>query len=116
MLGILNDHFERVVGAIAEHGGEVLKFMGDSVLAIFPVDADRGPEPAVEAALGAARDAIARVEAGNVARRAKELPEIRFGIGLHHVTVVYGNIGAQDRLDFTVIGPAVNQAARPGIG
>lgn len=112
MLGILNDHFERVVGAIAENGGEVLKFMGDSVLAIFPVDPDLGPQPAVGAALSAARDATRRITEGNAARRAKGLAEIGFGIALHHGNVVYGNIGAPDRLDFTVIGPAVNQAAR----
>ena len=65
MLGILNDHFERVVGAIADHGGEVLKFMGDSVLAIFPVDSELGPQPAAAAALAAARDAASRIEEGN---------------------------------------------------
>ena len=112
MLGILNDHFERVVGAISDHGGEVLKFMGDSVLAIFPVDPDRGAQPAVDAALAAARDATKRIDAGNAARREKGLAEIGFGIALHHGNVVYGNIGAPDRLDFTVIGPAVNQTAR----
>ena len=112
MLGILNDHFERVVGAIADHGGEVLKFMGDSVLAIFPVDAEHGPQPAVTAALAAVRDATKRIAEGNAARREKGLAEIGFGIALHHGNVVYGNIGAPDRLDFTVIGPAVNQTAR----
>lgn len=112
MLGILNDHFERVVGAIADQGGEVLKFMGDSVLAIFPVDAARGPQPAVDAAINAARDATSRIGDGNAVRREKGLPEIGFGIALHHGNVVYGNIGAPDRLDFTVIGPAVNQTAR----
>lgn len=112
MLGILNDHFERVVGAIADHGGEVLKFMGDSVLAIFPVDSERGPQSAAAAALAAARDATGRIEAGNAARKEKGLTEIGFGIALHHGNVVYGNIGAPDRLDFTVIGPAVNQTAR----
>ncbi|MEP4888012.1 MAG: adenylate/guanylate cyclase domain-containing protein [Alphaproteobacteria bacterium] len=114
MLGILNDHFERVVGAIDDHGGEVLKFMGDSVLAIFPVSADQGPGPAVDAALAAAREATDRIAAGNAARREKGLPEIGFGIALHHGNVVYGNIGAPDRLDFTVVGPAVNQTARIG--
>ena len=112
MLGILNDHFERVVGAIADHGGEVLKFMGDSVLAIFPVDPGLGPQPAVDAAIKAVRDATTRIEKGNAARREKGLVEIGFGIALHHGNVVYGNIGAPDRLDFTVIGPAVNQTAR----
>ena len=112
MLGILNDHFERVVGAIADHGGEVLKFMGDSVLAIFPVDSELGPQPAAAAALAAARDATNRIAEGNAARKEKGLTEIGFGIALHHGNVVYGNIGAPDRLDFTVIGPAVNQTAR----
>jgi adenylate cyclase len=112
MLGILNDHFERVVGAIADQGGEVLKFMSDSVLAIFPVDSELGPQAAVTVALAAARDATKRTGEGNAARKEKGLTEIGCGIALHHGNVVYGNIGGTDRLDLTVIGPAVNQTAR----
>jgi len=112
ILGILNDHFERVVGAIEDHGGEVLKFMGDSVLAIFPIAKPEDETRAAEAAIDAARDAVARVEAGNSERRETGLREIGFGVALHLGDVVYGNIGGSSRLDFTVIGPAVNHTAR----
>lgn len=112
VLGILNDHFERVVGAISRHGGEVLKFMGDSVLAIFPIAAFNNPGAAADAALAAARETRESIAAGNQLRREKNLIEVGYGIALNLGEVVYGNIGAPDRLDFTVIGPAVNQTAR----
>ena len=112
VLGILNDHFERVVGAIKQHEGEVLKFMGDSVLAIFPIANFQSPGKAADAALAAARDTRRSIAAGNATRREKRLAEIDYGIALNLGEVVYGNIGAPDRLDFTVIGPAVNQTAR----
>lgn len=112
ILGILNDHFDRVVGAVEDHGGEVLKFMGDSVLAIFPIANRADGSRAAGAALDAARDAVARVEAGNSERRETGLREIGFGVALHLGDVVYGNIGGSSRLDFTVIGPAVNHTAR----
>ena len=112
LLGILNDHFERVVGAIEKHDGEVLKFIGDSVLAIFPIDQYGGAMGAAEAAVGAARDAVRQLEDRNIERREKKLQALGYGIALHMGEVVYGNIGAPNRLDFTVIGPAVNHAAR----
>ncbi len=112
LLGILNDHFERVVGAIEAQGGEVLKFIGDSVLAIFPIDQYGSAKGAAEAAVGAARDAVRSLEDRNSERRDKNLPALGYGIALHMGEVVYGNIGAPDRLDFTVIGPAVNHTAR----
>ena len=112
LLGILNDHFERVVGAIEKHDGEVLKFIGDSVLAIFPIDQYSGATGAAEAAVGAARDAVLKLEERNTERRKKNLPAVGYGIALHMGEVVYGNIGAPNRLDFTVIGPAVNHTAR----
>lgn len=112
LLGILNDHFERVVAAIEAQGGEVLKFMGDSVLAIFPFERLGGSTGAANAAIAAARDAWARVEERNAERREKGLAGIDFGVALHMGEVVYGNIGAPNRLDFTVIGPAVNHTAR----
>lgn len=112
VLGILNDHFERLSGAIAAHGGEVLKFMGDSLLAIFPVDTLGGVKAATAAAIAAARDARASMHERNSEREAHHLQPVRFGIGLHCGEVLYGNIGAPDRLDFTVIGPAVNHTAR----
>lgn len=112
LLGILNDHFERVVGAIERHDGEVLKFIGDSVLAIFPNEQYGGAMGAAEAAVGAARDAVLQMDERNAERLGKNLPAIGYGIALHMGEVVYGNIGAPNRLDFTVIGPAVNHTAR----
>ncbi len=112
VLGILNDHFERIVSAVTSHRGEVLKFMGDSVLAIFPITSFENPEDAVDAALASARLARNKIADGNQERLAKGLRAIDYGIALHLGEVVYGNIGGQERLDFTVIGPAVNQTSR----
>ncbi|NKB49228.1 MAG: adenylate/guanylate cyclase domain-containing protein [Alphaproteobacteria bacterium] len=112
LLGILNDHFERIVGAIEKYDGEVLKFIGDSVLAIFPIDQYGDAMGAAEAAVGAAREAVRRLEERNVERQEKNIPALGYGIALHMGEVVYGNIGAPNRLDFTVIGPAVNHTAR----
>lgn len=112
LLGILNDHFERIVGAIEAHDGEVLKFVGDSVLAIFPIDHYGSPTGAAEAAVGAAREAVRQLEERNKERQEKNLRSLGYGIALHMGEVVYGNIGAPHRLDFTVIGPAVNHTAR----
>jgi adenylate cyclase len=103
VLETLNRYFDCQVPAIAAHGGEVLKYIGDGLLAIFPVtgevDADRACAEALAAA-HAARAEIARAEG------------LRFGLALHFGDVLYGNVGSGDRLDFTCIGPAVNLAAR----
>lgn len=112
-LGVLNQFFDSVAGAVIEHGGEVLKFIGDAVLAIFPIDDPATPCPEASArALEAARDAEARIKALNAERTAGGEPALAFGIGLHRGTLTYGNIGTARRLDFTVIGQAVNEAAR----
>jgi len=103
---ILDRFFESVAGPIAPHGGEVLKFIGDAVLAIFPVQAD-GAGAACERALAAAHAAVAGVRAQNRTGTAVDL-----GIGLHVGEVMYGNIGAPNRLDFTVIGAVVNEVCR----
>ena len=109
LLELLNSYFDCVVGAVHAHSGEVLKFIGDAVLAIFRVtDNDRAA--ACQAALRAAHEAFARAAAANVARAGHQ--PIDFGMSIHIGDVVYGNIGAIDRLDFTVIGPAVNLASR----
>ncbi len=112
LLRLLDDHFEHVADAVSANGGDVLKFVGDGLLAIFPIDSKQTAAAAANAAFAAARDALARTEACNKDRSAKNEPLIRFGIGLHRGVVSYGNIGAPDRLDFTVIGPAVNLVAR----
>ena len=105
-LKLLNEFFESVLGPVLERRGEVLRFIGDAALAIFPVGDDAGA--ACRQAVDAAREAIARMQAANVGRaRALE-----FGIGLHLGDVLYGNIGTPSRIEFTVIGAAANEAAR----
>jgi adenylate cyclase len=107
LLALLNRYFDCQTAAIARHGGEVLKFIGDGLLAIFPV---AGSETEVcAAALAAAKEASTAV-AAIAATPAGE--GVRFGLALHLGEVEYGNIGGERRLDFTCIGPAVNLAAR----
>lgn len=88
----------------------MLKFIGDAMLAIFPVEA--GPAAACQAAFAAARQGIAAMDDLNASRRAGGDSELEYGIALHIGDVMYGNIGTARRLDFTVIGPAVNYASR----
>lgn len=107
-LEILNRFFECTAGAAIDWNGEVLKFIGDAVLAIFPVLAD-GLAPGQ--ALQAAREALARIRRAN-AERAAGAPELAAALALHLGEVNYGNVGVEGRLDFTVTGPAVNQVAR----
>ena len=110
-IGLLNAHFERLVGPIKAFRGEVLKFIGDGLLAIFPIeDGDAGR--AAQAALNAVRAARAGMAALAGERKAAGEPAPDFGVALTIGDVVYGNIGAPDRLDFTVIGPTVNAASR----
>jgi len=108
----LNEYFSAMARPIAQHGGEILKFIGDAILAIFPVEPDRPRDAACAAALEAAAAGNAELAALNGRRVARGLPELRHGIGLHVGEVMYGNIGADRRLDFTVIGQAVNLASR----
>ncbi|VAW14081.1 Adenylate cyclase / Guanylate cyclase [hydrothermal vent metagenome] len=113
MVAHLNAFFAIVTDVIEEHGGEVLKFIGDSVLAIFPCQSieEVGCMSSHQAEM-AARDAIDRAAKYNVTAEAAGRLRIDFGIALHIGEVFYGNVGGQSRLDFTVIGPAVNLAAR----
>jgi adenylate cyclase len=109
VLEILNAVFEVTVGAIQEQGGQVLKFMGDGLLATFSSPLDEMACSAAEAAAIAAQTALSKLaEARGI--ESKITPGL--GVGLHLGEVVYGNIGAPGRLDFTVIGAAVNLAAR----
>jgi adenylate cyclase len=111
LIHLLDSYFDIVAGAIGEQGGEVLKFVGDGVLATFP--AAEGEERRVAAAALAAAEAILeRLARENEARAAGGQALIRIGIGLHIGEVFYGNVGATDRLDFTAIGPAVNLVCR----
>lgn len=114
LLELLNAYFETMVGAFHAHGAEVLKFMGDAVLAIFRIDADSPVEERCAAAARTVREALSASLRDNAERRRKGLPTYEFGAALHVGDVMYGNIGASDRLDFTVIGPAVNLASRIG--
>ncbi|MFP2933526.1 adenylate/guanylate cyclase domain-containing protein [Pyxidicoccus sp. 3LG] len=114
LLELLNAYFETMVGAFHAHGAEVLKFMGDAVLAIFRIDADSPVEERCAAAARTVHEAVAASLRDNAERRRKGLPGYEFGAALHVGDVMYGNIGASDRLDFTVIGPAVNLASRIG--
>jgi adenylate cyclase len=110
MIAVLDAWFDRVAGAVHAFGGEVLKFMGDGVLAIFPVTG--APAEACEAALRAVVAARAGMAYLDATRRTQGLPPLPFGAALHIGEILWGNIGAVDRLDFTAIGPAVNLVSR----
>jgi len=117
MIALLNAYFERMAGAVLAQGGEVLKFIGDGLLAVFPVDPEDGGRSAARAALAAAEEAVAGL-AGLNAEPPPPLDAIpgwrplRSGIALHLGEVFFGNIGAPERLDFTAIGGVVNEASR----
>ena len=111
VIAALNAWFDRVAGAVHAFGGEVLKFIGDGILAIFPV-AGGGPRAACDAALRAAAAAQAGMAHLDQERRGQGLPPLPFGLALHLGEMFWGNIGAADRLDFTAIGPAVNLVSR----
>ena len=102
--------FDRVAGAVHAFGGEVLKFIGDGVLAMFPVTG--APAGACEAALRAVVTARAGMAHLDAAPQARGLPPLSFGAALHLGEILWGNIGAADRLDFIAIGPAVNLVSR----
>src|SRR5262245_8456599 len=110
LIETLNQYFGPMCDAVETAGGEVLKFIGDAMLAIFPVTEE--PTPACRQALAAAGAAQAALTTANRERAAADLPPINYGIALHVGEVMYGNIGGDTRLDFTVIGPAVNLTAR----
>jgi adenylate cyclase len=110
LIDLLNSYFGPMCDAVAEQGGEILKFIGDAMLAIFPIGADTAATCA--AALVAAERAQAALIEKNLRRKAAGLPRIAYGLALHLGDVLYGNIGSDTRLDFTVIGPAVNLTAR----
>lgn len=113
VVGWLNEHFDALGEPIAAQGGEILKFMGDGLLAVFPVDGtEQHPCPACDRALAAAEDSIRRTQALNERRQADGQPRLEVDIALHFGDVVYGNVGTARRLDFTVIGRAVNEASR----
>jgi adenylate cyclase len=111
LIGLLDDCFDCMVRPVVARGGEVLKFLGDGLLAIFRIE-DRPRAETCAAALAAAREALALMADMAETRRARSLPTPDLDIALHVGHVNYGNVGADARLDFTVIGPAVNEASR----
>ena len=109
IIPLLNDYAEAVITAIHEAGGDVLKLIGDGTLALFRAD---DPSDACRRALRAEELMRERVKELNEKRRAEERPITSVYVGLHIGEVFYGNIGSVDRLDFTVVGPAVNETSR----
>lgn len=117
VLTLLNEYFERFAGAVIDHGGEVLKFIGDGLLAVFPIAQGGGERAAARAAVAAAKKAIEDIgllnhEPPAALHRIEGWQPLRSGIALHLGEVFFGNVGAPERLDFTVIGRAVNEVSR----
>jgi adenylate cyclase len=113
LIDLLNRYFDCQIPPILDHGAEVLKFMGDGLLAIFPIADDNADAHDVcSRTLVAARHARANVAALSQSIATENFDGLRFGLALHIGEVLYGNIGGGNRLDFTCIGPAVNLAAR----
>ena len=111
VIAALNAWFDRIAGAVHVFGGEVLKFIGEGMLAIFPV-IEESPRSACDNAVRAVSAARSGMHHLDEERRRKELPPLPFGAALHLGEMLWGNIGAADRLDFTAIGAAVNLASR----
>ena len=105
-LALANRYFEVIAEAVEANGGEILKFIGDGVLAVFATDDGLDADAVCESALAAARQAL------RSAQDADPPLDVRFGMGMHFGEVLYGNIGSKTRIDFTVLGQAVNIAAR----
>lgn len=116
----LNRFFDGMAGAVVDNGGEILRFIGDAVLAIFPIEGDgkcsrdsrAEASLACDRAVTAAKAAMAAIDETNVSQSSNGEPKIEFGIGIHIGDLTYGNIGIPERLEFTVIGAAANEAAR----
>ena len=111
LVSVLNDYLECLAGPVHNHGGQILKFLGDGFLATFELDGE-SREDICRTALAAARTSCAAVDRLNHEREEAGKPVLGFGLALHVGEVLYGNIGANDRLDFTVVGPAVNEVSR----
>jgi adenylate cyclase len=108
VIDLLNGYFDAMSEPIARHGGEILKFIGDGLLAIFPLDQPHACANLLRAVSEARQAMVALNERNSETGRAP----LNYGIGVHVGDVMYGNIGSRTRLDFTVIGPAVNMASR----
>jgi len=114
VIDLLNEFFETVASPLTAAGGEILKFIGDAMLVVIPVEGDDagGLHRACDAALAAAEGAVSALSSLNTRRSEIGKRKLAAGIALHVGDVLYGNIGTSDRLDFTVIGPAVNLVSR----
>jgi adenylate cyclase len=108
VIDLLNGYFDAMSEPVARHGGEILKFMGDGLLAIFPLSQPSACANLLHAVTEARQAMVALNEKNSETGRAP----LNYGIGVHVGDVMYGNIGSRTRLDFTVIGPAVNLASR----
>ncbi|HZR85754.1 MAG TPA: adenylate/guanylate cyclase domain-containing protein [Bradyrhizobium sp.] len=108
VIELLNGYFDAISEPVVRHGGEILKFMGDGLLAIFPLSEPKACANLLHA-LTEAREAMAAL---NESHRDNGRAPLNYGVGVHVGDVMYGNIGSRSRLDFTVIGPAVNMASR----
>ena len=111
LIDLLDQVFEVLTGSLRQRGAQVLKFLGDGMLATFPVD-DANCADTCRMALDAAGEAMHGIAALNATRAGQDKPVAPVDLALHLGDVLYGNVGAVDRLDFTVIGPAVNEVAR----
>lgn len=110
---LINEYFQCMAGAVLDSDGEVIRFIGDAVLAIFPIRGGHENEgEACATALIAARDAVDRMGELNKSRTKDSKDPHGFGIGLHVGDVMFGNIGVTARVEFSVVGPAANEAAR----
>jgi len=112
MVAILNELFDAQASAICSHSGEILKFIGDGLLAIFPFDSPAKVSDAAHNAMAAAMQGLEAVQRLVDHPSMLGEPALRIVVALHPGTVIYGNVGASDRLDFTAIGPAVNLVSR----
>jgi len=108
VIDLLNGYFDAMAEPVVRHGGEILKFIGDGMLAIFPLDQPQACANLLRAVAEARQAMVALNEKNGETGR----EPLRYGIGVHVGDVMYGNIGSRTRLDFTVIGPAVNMASR----
>jgi adenylate cyclase len=112
LIALLNDYFDCMAAPLEAHGGEIVKFIGDAMLAIFPVGDKGDTAAACAGAFTAAQEARRGMHELNERRNVAGQPALGHGIALHVGDVMFGNVGAHHRLDFTVIGPAVNLASR----
>jgi len=111
VIELLDEVFEALAAPLRQGGGQVLKFLGDGLLATFPFE-DASRAATCRGALDAAVEAMAALDRLNAARSAAGKPTATVDLALHLGEVLYGNVGSVDRLDFTVIGPAVNEVSR----